>query len=154
MEHNLLLKARDNTWWPRSVCQIQESTKLRGLRGNVGYVGPWVAWVAWVNFLRWLSGYVGQDIFYVGCVGQIWFCVGPKFFAWVFAWVQNFCVSQLLFTRSDYFTILQLIVQTIISRVSLQQILIRLCLTSSLFLSSVGRKVDLGPLQRFRWCSL
>ena len=40
------------------------------------------------------------------------------------------------------------------SRVSAQQILIRPCLTSSLFLSRVGQKVDLGPLQRFRWSSL
>ena len=96
---------------------------LRELRGNVS---PWVAWVNFLRELRGLRGsryflrgsmfYVGHN-FYVGCVGQIYFCVG-------------LCVGQLLFTRRDYF-----------------QMSTRLCLTSSLFLSS------LGSLQRFRWSS-
>ena len=74
---------------------------MRGLRGNVGYVGPWVAWVNFLRGLRGLRGsifYAGHN-FYVVCVSQIYFCVGPKFFAWVFAWFRNFCVVELLFTR-------------------------------------------------------
>ena len=73
-----------------------KSAKSRGLSGNVGYVCAWFAWVRGC----------------VSCVGQI--------FAWVqffFTWVKIFyvghffsCVSQLLFTSRDYFTILQLIV--------------------------------------------
>ena len=65
-----------------------ESAKLRGLRGNVGYVGLWVAWVNFLRGLRVLRGsilYVCHN-FYVGCVGQIHFCVG-------------LCVGQLIFTR-------------------------------------------------------
>ena len=78
---------------------------MRGLRGNVGYVGPWVAWV---NFLRGLCGlrgsryflrgsifYVGHN-FYVGCVGQINFCVGPKFSAWVSAWVNFYLLDAII----------------------------------------------------------
>ena len=80
-----------------------ESAKLRGLHGNVGYVGPWVAWVNFLRglrglcgsryFLRWSIFYVGLD-FYVGCVGQIYFCVGPEIFVWVFAWATLFCVGH------------------------------------------------------------
>ena len=50
-------------------------TWVRGLRGPVFYVGR--------------VSYVGQDIFYVGCVG-LYFCVGPKIFC------VGLCVGQLL----------------------------------------------------------
>ena len=56
-------------------------------------------------------------------------------------WVQHFCASKLLFTRRDYFTRLA----------PSQQILTKPCLASSVFLSSLLAKADLGPLQRFRW---
>ena len=86
-------------------CISDKSAKSRGLLGNVGYVG---AWGAWVKFLRGLRGlrrsnifYVGHN-FYVGFVSQICFCVcqtfyvGPKFFAWVFPWVQQFLLRSIL----------------------------------------------------------
>ena len=38
----------------------------------MGHVG---AWVAWVRGLRGLRG----STFYLGCVGQIYFCVGQMF---------------------------------------------------------------------------
>ena len=115
----------------RVGCVVTWVTWVHGSRGLVS------AWVAWVNFLRRLRGlraseyflrgstfYVGHN-FYVGCVGQIYFCVGQ--FIWrgplrgsnIFTWVQNFCVGQFFFFffalvnvcffRRDYFTILQLI---------------------------------------------
>ena len=53
-----------------------------------GSVGPWVEWVNFLRGLRGLRGsiyflrglifYVGHN-FYVGCVGQVYFCVGPDF---------------------------------------------------------------------------
>ena len=59
---------------------------MRGLRGNVGYVGCVAAWIALVKLLRGLkyllggsTCYVGHN-FYVGCVGQIYFCVGQFFY--------------------------------------------------------------------------
>ena len=93
----------------RLGCVVTWVTWVRGSRGLVS------AWVAWVNFLRRLRGlraseyflrgstfYVGHN-FYVGCVGQIYFCVGQ--FIWlgllrgsnIFTWVQNFCVGQFFF---------------------------------------------------------
>ena len=86
---------------------------------GVGYVVRWVtwvlrsvgAWVAWVEVLRGLRGlrgsicflggssfYVGHN-FYVGCVGQIYFCVGQNFFVWVQYFLRgsnNFCSGQFL----------------------------------------------------------
>ena len=57
-------------------------------RGLCGSVGAWVAWVKFLSrscglrgsnyFLRGLTFYVGHN-FYVGCVGQIYFCVGQFF---------------------------------------------------------------------------
>ena len=84
-------------------------------------VGCEVTWVTWVRGLRESNfnvgcvGYVDRNIFYVG-QNFMWVII----FTWVvwvkyiFALVQNFCgsnffcVGQLLFTRRDYFTILQL----------------------------------------------
>ena len=81
-------------------CVVTWVLWVRGLRGSI------FTWAAWVNF-------------YMGCMGQI-FLRGSNFFlsgSISFTWVQNFlrgsiffCLSQLLFTRRDYFTILQLIV--------------------------------------------
>ena len=84
-----------------------ESAKSRRSRVYVVCVGPLGAWV---RFLRGLSEW------------NIFPCV-QFFFAWVFALVKIlyvglkflrrstfFCVGQLLFTKRDYFTILQLIV--------------------------------------------
>ena len=74
-----------------------ESAKSYEFRGNVGCVGHNI---------------------YVDCIGQIYFCVGlsvgkkssrgSKIFPWI-KYFFFFCVGQLLFTRRDYFTILQLI---------------------------------------------
>ena len=81
-----------------------ESAKSRGLRGTMGYA---VACVAWVKFLRELRGlceskcflleskfYVRHN-FYVGCVGQIYFCVDQHFLrgSIFFTWVNIFRVS-------------------------------------------------------------
>ena len=94
-----------------------------------GSVGEWVKiFFTWVNMLR---GLCGSNIF---LRGSIFFCVG-----------------QLLFTRRDYFTILQLIASRTFSRIPCQKILFKPCLTSLVFLTSLIPKVDLGPLQRFRW---
>ena len=67
-------------------CVVLWVTWLRELRGSVA------AWVAWVNFLHGFRGltvpkyflhgstfYVGL-IFYMGCVGHIYRCVGATFF--------------------------------------------------------------------------
>ena len=53
-------------------------TWVRGLRGCMG---AWVTWVQLLRGLRWLGG-------------SKYFLRGSKFFAWVFAWVQNFCLGQ------------------------------------------------------------
>ena len=77
----------------RVGCVVTWVTWVSGLWGSVG------TWVAWVKIYVGCVSYVGQNIFYVGhnfyvgCVGQIYFCVGPEFFAWVFAWVTIFCVG-------------------------------------------------------------
>ena len=112
---------------------MEEFAKLCGLHGNVGYTSDCVAWVkflrvAWVTkvkiFFTWVivssAGYVGRNTFYVGryCAWVAWvecifasikiFCMGPKL-------LQRsilFCMDQLSFTRQDYFTILQLTVET------------------------------------------
>ena len=96
-------------------------TWVRGLRRCVGCVGQF--------FTRELRvGYVSENIFYVGhkfyagCVGQIYFCVSQVLLreslrgSKCFMWFKNFCVGQvffcfgqLLFTRRDYFTVLQII---------------------------------------------
>ena len=105
------------------------------MRGNVCYVGcvgqifTWVAWVTWVKiFFTWVAW---VRIFLRGSLR------GSKFFTWI----QNFCVSQILFTRWYYFT------RLVLSR----QILTKPCLTSLVFLSRLLAKVDLGPVQHFRW---
>ena len=102
-----------------------ESAKLHGLHGSVGCMGQIFTWVAGLHgskyFLHGSTFYVG-DNFYVVCMGPIYLCMGQIFFAWVqiflcgslrgskfFTWVQNFCDGQLLFTRRDCFTTLQLI---------------------------------------------
>ena len=66
---------------------------MRGLLGNVGYVGVWVAWV------RGCVGYVGQNIFYVGCVGQFFLSGlrGSNFlflFYFIFAWVSFYLLDE------------------------------------------------------------
>ena len=105
-------------WKPivTNVYQIKEywkneSAKLRGLRDNVGYVGAWVACVKFLRglrglrrskyFLRGLTFYVGHN-FYMGCVGQIYFCVGQFFYVGqhflcelkFFSQGLSFCVGQ------------------------------------------------------------
>ena len=79
---------KDENFHPQGF--LEEFAKLLGLRGNVGCVGAWVAWVKFLcglrglreskYFLRGSTFYVGHN-FYVGCVGQICFCVG-QFFLW------------------------------------------------------------------------
>ena len=130
----------------------------------------WVTWVRGSYFYVVCVGYVGQNIFYVGNILRgsyilrglrgsnifcVDLCVGPKFLRG----------SKILFTRRDYFSILQLMASRIFSRVFLkcyggprstfanklikntkeakqglveicweeQQILIKPCLTSSIF---------------------
>ena len=61
------------------------------------------------------------------------FWVGPTFLCGSFF----FWVGQLLFTRWDYFTILQLIVWAFLSWVSSQQIFTKPCLTPLVFLSGL-----------------
>ena len=89
----------------------------------------WVAWVTLVIIFAWVA-----------------------WVKYVFAWAQNFCVSQkifcvgqLLYTRRDYFTILQLIVQKIFSRVPSQHFFTKPGLTSLVFLSSLVPEVDQDP---------
>ena len=65
---------------------LQESAKSRGLRGNVG------TRVAWAKILRGWRELRGQNHilrrstfrvghnFYVGCVSQMYFCVGQIFY--------------------------------------------------------------------------
>ena len=138
--------------------QQKEPAKSRGLSGNVGYVG------AWVIFLRGLRGLRGSKYFLRG-QHSTWVI----YFTWI-AWVKyilrgSLRGSKILFTRRDYFSILQLMASRIFSRVFLkcyggprstfanklikntkeakqglveicwegQQILIKPCLTSSIF---------------------
>ena len=143
-------------------------SKLQSLLNRVGCVVTWVTWVSGC------VGFVGQIFMCVAWVTWVkifftWLIIvtlvtwAKYVFAWVkmflrgsfrgsktFMWVQNFCVGQLLFTRPDYFTILQLIAYRIFSRFPSQQIFTKPCLTSLVFFSSLLAKVDLGPLQRFR----
>ena len=118
-------------------------------------MGDWVAWVRKLrgsNFYVGCVGYVGHN-FCVGSVGQIYFCLGlcvrqnilsmSKTFAWVFFFFFFF-VGQLLFTRWDYFTILQLIVwEFFFSLVSSQQILTKPCLTPLVFLNRICKIDDI-----------
>ena len=59
-------------------------------------MSPWVRGLRGSNFYVGCVSSVGKNIFYVGhdfdvgYVSQICFCVGPNFFAWVFAWVKIF----------------------------------------------------------------
>ena len=65
----------------------------------MGYLGPWVRGLRGSNIYMGCVGYVGQNIFYVGCVGQIHFCVGQTFLRGYFrglkffAWVQHFLLG-------------------------------------------------------------
>ena len=127
-------------------CVVTWVTWVRELHGQI------FRWVTWVKyFLRGSTFYVGLN-FCVGCMVKYifaWiklFCVGPTFLHGPFF----FCVGQLLFPRRDYFTLLQLIIETIFSRVPSRQILSKPSLTSLV----LAPKGDLGPLQRFRWSSL
>ena len=67
-------------------------------------MGPWPACVKFLRGLRglrWSTFYVGHN-FYVGCVGQNFFCVGQflyvvqnflresKFFTWSKFWIESF----------------------------------------------------------------
>ena len=119
-------------------------------------VGCMVTWVTWVrglhgsNFYMGWVGYVGQKMFYLGhnfFVDEIDFCVGlyvgRKFFAVFF-----FPVNQPLFTRWDYFSILQLIVWAFSSRVSSQQILTKPCLPPLVFLSGL---IEICKIDRIQW---
>ena len=93
----------------RLLTSQYESAKLRGLHSNVGYVGPRVAWVAWIKFLRGSTCYVGHN-FYVGCVGQIYFCMGQNFLrgsiflrvSKLFVWVKKFLRGSKFFRGSIF----------------------------------------------------
>ena len=111
------------------------------LLNRVGCVVTCVTWVAWVKFLRGLRGLRGSKYFLRGLRGSEFFLRGSLRGSKFFTWVKNFCVSQILFTRWYYFT------RLVLSR----QILTKPCLTSLVFLSSLLAKVDLGPVQHFRW---
>ena len=115
-----------NTWGKRFImivmillncvgCVVTWVTCVRGLPGSVS------EWVVWVKFLRGLPRLRGSKYLLRGswCLRGL---RGSKFFVWIqiflrgslrgskfFTWVQNFFVGQLLFTRRDHFTILQLI---------------------------------------------
>ena len=119
-------------------------------RSLLNCVGCMVTWVTWVRGLRgsnfyvgWV-GYVAQNIFYLG---QIYFCVGltvvPKFLQFFF-----FFVDQPLFSKWDYFSILQLIVWAFFFRVSSQQILTKPCLTSLVFLSGL---IEICKTDEIQW---
>ena len=69
-------------------------------------MGSVVTWVAWVIIFTWVA-----KVKYIFALVFVWvknFYVGPKFFRGS-NFFFFFCVGQLLFTRRDYFTILQLI---------------------------------------------
>ena len=89
---------------------MKESAKSCRLHGNVSYTGTWftwvsgcvviffmwVAWSTWVKilFLRGSTFYVGHN-FYVGCVSQLYFCVGQNSLREIIfiTWVKIFCVN-------------------------------------------------------------
>ena len=123
------------------ACYRQESAKLRGLHGNVGYVG---AWIAWVKFLRGLNGLRGSKYFLLG--SNIILC-GSYRRSKIFA-VFFFFVDQPLFSKWDYFSILQLIVWAFFFRVSSQQILTKPCLTSLVFLSGL---IEICKTDEIQW---
>ena len=90
-------KLNTNTTRTWSFSDSNESSLLN----CVGCVETWVTWVAWIALVKLLRGstcYVGHN-FYVGCVGQIYFCVGQNFLrgsiflrgSTFFAWVKNLC---------------------------------------------------------------
>ena len=70
-----------------------ESAKSRELRGNVGCVGSWVRDLRGSNYYVGCVGYVDQNIFYV-VITFTWVAWVNYIFAWVFAWVKNFCLGQ------------------------------------------------------------
>ena len=114
----------------------------------MGYVGAWVKlfftwviifeWIEWVKYIfAWILAWV--KIF---CAGAKFFR-GSKIFAWSFFYFFFF-VGQLLFTRWDYFTILQLIVwEFFFSLVSSQQIFTKPCLTPLVFLNRICKIDDI-----------
>ena len=84
-------KVKQKAYYYRSESKIlekslkTESAKSRGLRGNVSCVGAWVNFLRGLRrlreskyFLRGSAFFVGHN-FYVGCVSQIYFCVGQFF---------------------------------------------------------------------------
>ena len=89
---------------------MKESAKSCRLHGNVSYTGTWftwvsgcvviffmwVAWSTWVKifFLRGSTFYVGHN-FHVGCVSQLYFCVGQNSLREIIfiTWVKIFCVN-------------------------------------------------------------
>ena len=122
------------------------------LLNRVGCMVTWVTWVSGMhgsNFYMGWVGYVGQKMFYLGhnfFVDEIDFCVG-------LCVVHNFCgfffffVNQPLFTRWDYFSILQLIVWAFSSGVSSQQILTKPCLPPLVFLSGLIKICKIDGIQ-------
>ena len=86
--------------YSQSSSHWAKSAKSRELRGNVGYVGVWVRGLHGSNYYVGWVGYMGQNIFYVrhnfyvGCVGQIYFCVGQNFLrgslrgSKIYAWIK------------------------------------------------------------------
>ena len=83
-----------------------------------GSVGPWVAWVKFLRGLHGLRGskyfYVGHN-FYVGCVGQIYFCVdqiffhGSKFFCVDLCMGQNFLRGSKIFVLVNFYLLDEII---------------------------------------------
>ena len=106
----------------------------------MGQIFTWVAWVTWVIIFAWVARvkYIFAWVF--ACVKIFWLC--PKLLRGSF--FSFFFVGQLLFTRWDYFTILQLIVwEFFFSLVSSQQILTKPCLTPLVFLNRICKIDDI-----------
>ena len=125
------------------------------LLNRVGCMVTWVTWLTGLhgsNFYMGWVGYVGQKMFYLGhnfFVDEIDFCVGlcvVHNFC-VFFFVFFFYVNQPLFTRWDYFSILQLIVWAFSSGVSSQQILTKPCLPPLVFLSGLIKICKIDGIQ-------
>ena len=128
--------------------------EMMSLLNHLGCMVTWVTWVRGLhgsNFYMGWVGYVGQKMFYLDhnfFVDEIDFCVGlyvgPKFLRF-FCFL--FCVNQPLFTRWEYFSILQLIVWAFSLRVSSQQILTKPCLPPLVFLSGLIKICKIDGIQ-------